>query len=63
MSIIGSSVFVALLDVRRDAYARLMDSAAKGAFDLDIESTRLESIEDTWTPLRTGTPHKLIVQP
>lgn len=63
MSILGFSLFVTPLDVRRDAYTRLLARAAEGAFDIDIDSSHLDEIESTWARLRAGPAHKLIVTP
>jgi NADPH2:quinone reductase len=63
MSIIGQSVFVAPIDVRRTAYAKLADAAMRGLITLDTTSTRLDQVGDAWSRLASGSPEKQIVIP
>ena len=63
MSILGFSLFLTPLDVRRDAYARLLAKAAQGAFAIDIDTSHLDDIQPTWARLQAGQPDKLIVTP
>jgi NADPH:quinone reductase len=63
MSIIGQSVFVAPIDVRRTAYAKLADAAMRGLITLDTTSARLDQVGDAWSRLASGAPEKQIVIP
>jgi NADPH:quinone reductase-like Zn-dependent oxidoreductase len=63
MSIIGQSVFVAPLEVRRTAYAKLTDAALRGLITLDTTAVRLDQVGEAWTRLTTGSPEKQIVIP
>ncbi|MGW3628167.1 quinone oxidoreductase family protein [Streptomyces sp. NPDC000880] len=63
ISIIGSSVVVAPVDVRRAAYQQLTRHALDGALTVDLETVRLDAIQQTWQRLQQGAPHKLVVQP
>ncbi len=63
MSILGFSLFLTPIDVRRDAYTRLLAQAAEGAFHVDIDASHLDDIEPTWARLQAGPPDKLVVTP
>jgi NADPH2:quinone reductase len=63
ISIIGNSVFVAPVDVRRAAYQQLTRFALDGAITVDLETVKLDAIEQTWQRLQQGAPRKLVVKP
>ncbi len=63
MSILGFSMFLTPIDIRRDVYTRLLAQAAEGAFDIDIDASHLDEIELTWARLQAGPPDKLVVTP
>jgi NADPH:quinone reductase len=63
ISIIGQSIFVAPIEVRRTAYAALAQAALDGAISLDTTSARLEESGAAWRRLADGAPEKQIVVP
>ncbi len=63
MSILGFSLFLTPIDIRRDAYTRLLAKAAQGALNIDTDTSHLDDIEPTWARLQAGPPDKLIVTP
>ncbi len=63
MSILGFSMFLTPIDIRRDAYTRLLATAAQGAIGIDIDTSHLDQIGPTWARLQAGPPDKLIVTP
>jgi NADPH2:quinone reductase len=63
ISIIGQSVFVAPIEVRRTAYTALAQAALDGAISLDTTSARLEEVGAAWRRLAEGAPAKQIVVP
>lgn len=63
MSILGFSLFLTPIDIRRDAYTRLLAKAAQGALNIDTDTSHLDDIEPTWARLQAGPGDKLIVTP
>lgn len=63
ISIIGQSVFVAPIEVRRGAYAALAGAALDGAISLDTTAARLDEVSAAWRRLAEGAPEKQIVVP
>jgi len=63
ISIIGQSVFVAPIEVRRAAYAALGRAALDGAISLDTTAARLDDVGAAWRRLAEGAPEKQIVVP
>ena len=63
ISIIGQSVFVAPIEVRRTAYTALAQAALDGAISLDTTSARLDEVAVAWRRLAEGAPEKQIVVP
>ena len=63
ISIIGQSIFVAPIEVRRTAYAALAQAALDGAISLDTTSARLDESGAAWRRLAEGAPEKQIVVP
>jgi NADPH2:quinone reductase len=63
ISIIGQSIFVAPQDVRRDAYTKLGNAAARGEITLDTSVSPLRSVVSSWETLVAGSPTKLVIVP
>jgi NADPH2:quinone reductase len=63
ISIIGQSVFVAPIEVRRTAYTALAQAALDGAISLDTTSAHLDEAGAAWRRLAEGAPEKQIVVP
>jgi NADPH:quinone reductase-like Zn-dependent oxidoreductase len=63
ISIIGQSIFVAPIEVRRTAYTALAQAALGGAISLDTTSTPLDEADAAWRRLGEGAPEKQIIVP
>jgi NADPH:quinone reductase len=63
LTIVGQGTVGTPAEVRRSAYAQLMQHALDGEFSLDLEQTRLDDISQTWEQLKSGAPRKLVVTP
>jgi NADPH:quinone reductase-like Zn-dependent oxidoreductase len=57
----GLAIFQAPLDVRRDAYRRLTEHAARGDIEVDIETVPLAEVEDAWRRQQDGPEAKLVI--
>jgi hypothetical protein len=49
--------------VRRDAYRRLTEAAARGELQMDLERVPLEGVEAAWRRQQSGPHTKLVVVP
>jgi hypothetical protein len=58
ISILGQSIFVTPIDVRRTAYAALAQAARGGAISLDMTSARLDEAGAAWRRLAEGAPEE-----
>jgi NADPH:quinone reductase-like Zn-dependent oxidoreductase len=63
LSLLGFVVFRVPLDVRRDAYRRLTEHAARGEIEVDVERVPLDDVEDAWRRQQSGPDAKLVVMP
>ena len=63
LDLLGFVVFRVPLDVRRDAYRRLTEHAARGDIEVDVERVSLDDVEDAWRRQQSGPDAKLIVVP
>ncbi|MFI5754985.1 zinc-binding alcohol dehydrogenase family protein [Streptomyces sp. NPDC051569] len=64
MSLLGHTIFLTPLDVRRAAYEQLTTLARARKLTIDIERIPLDDFEHGWNLLTTGTTHrKLVVVP
>jgi NADPH2:quinone reductase len=63
LNVLGFAIFHAPVEVRRDAYARLMDLAAAGELQLDVERVPLSEVDAAWERQREGSDTKLVVVP
>jgi NADPH2:quinone reductase len=63
LSLLGFVMFRVPLEVRRDAYMRLTELAARGELEVDLERVPLDDIEDAWRRQQDGPEAKLVVVP
>jgi NADPH2:quinone reductase len=63
LNVLGFAFFHAPIEVRRDAYARLMDLAAAGELQVDVERVPLSEVHAAWERQREGPDTKLVVVP
>jgi NADPH:quinone reductase-like Zn-dependent oxidoreductase len=63
LNVLGFAFFHAPLEVRRDAYAKLTDLAARRELQMDIESVPLSRVREAWERQREGPHTKLVVVP
>ena len=63
LDLLGFVAFRVPIDVRRDAYRRLTEHAARGDIEVDLERVALDDVEDAWRRQRGGPDAKLVVMP
>jgi NADPH:quinone reductase-like Zn-dependent oxidoreductase len=63
LNVLGFAFFHAPIEVRRDAYARLMDLAAAEELQVDVERVPLSEVHAAWERQREGPDTKLVVVP
>jgi NADPH2:quinone reductase len=63
LNLLGFVVFRVPLEVRRDAYRRLTEHAARGEIEVDVERVSLDDVEDAWRRQAGGPDAKLVVVP
>jgi NADPH:quinone reductase-like Zn-dependent oxidoreductase len=63
LDLLGFVVFRVPLEVRRDAYRRLTEHAARGEIEVDLERVPLDHVEDAWRRQQDGPDAKLVVVP
>jgi NADPH:quinone reductase len=63
LTLVGHGLAATPAEVRRSAYAQLVQHAIDGKLTLDLEQTRLDDIIQTWEHLKTRPPRKLVVTP
>jgi NADPH2:quinone reductase len=63
LDLLGFVVFRVPLEVRRDAYRRLTEHAARGAIEVDLETVPLDQVEDAWRRQQDGPDTKLVIVP
>jgi NADPH2:quinone reductase len=63
LDLLGFVVFRVPLEVRRDAYRRLTEHAARGEVEVDLEQVPLDDVEDAWRRQQEGPDAKLVVVP
>ena len=63
VEILGYSNFAVPRDVLREEYPRLVEQAARGSIQLDLERVPLEQVGDAWRRQREGAGGKLVVIP
>jgi NADPH:quinone reductase-like Zn-dependent oxidoreductase len=63
LDLMGLAIFQVPIDVRRDAYRRLTEHAARGDIEVDLETVPLDEVEDAWQRQQDGPDAKLVVVP
>jgi len=63
LDLLGFVVFRVPLEVRRDAYRRLTEHAARGDIEVDLETVPLDQVEDAWRRQQDGPDTKLVIVP
>ena len=63
LDLLGFVVFRVPVEVRRDAYRRLTERAARGDIQVDLECVPLDDVEDAWRRQRGGPDAKLVLVP
>ena len=63
LTLVGHVLAATPAEVRRSAYAHLVQHALDGKLTVDLEQTRLDDISQTWEHLKAGPPRKLVVTP
>jgi hypothetical protein len=63
LDLLGFVVFRVPVEVRRDAYRRLTEHAARGDIQVDLECVPLDDVEDAWRRQRGGPDAKLVLVP
>jgi NADPH:quinone reductase-like Zn-dependent oxidoreductase len=61
--IMGHSNFASPPEVRREAYARLTDAAARGQVRVEAEPLPLEQVADAWRRVQAGSHRKIVLVP
>ena len=61
LDIFGFAVFHAPADVRRAAYLRLTDLAARGDVSIDVDVIPLREVASAWQRQREGAGAKLVI--
>jgi NADPH2:quinone reductase len=62
LNLIGMAAFHAPLDVRRDAYLRLTELAARGGIDVALDVIPLAGIAGAWERQASGPSAKLVIE-
>ena len=63
LNLLGFALFHAPLEVRRAAYARLTELAARGELQVDLERVPLSGVAAAWERQREGPDTKLVIVP
>jgi NADPH:quinone reductase-like Zn-dependent oxidoreductase len=63
LNLLGFVLFHVPFEVRRDAYRRLTEHAARGDIQVDVERVPLEDVENAWRRQQEGPGAKLVVVP
>jgi NADPH:quinone reductase-like Zn-dependent oxidoreductase len=61
--IMGHASFAAPLEVKREAYGRLAEAAARGELSVDVDPIRLEQVGEAWRRLAAGSHRKIVLVP
>lgn len=62
LNLLGFSVFEAPRELRREAYRRLTESAARGEISVALETIPLSQAADAWARQKAGSPAKLVLE-
>ncbi len=63
LEILGHSNHAAPLEVRREAYERMAEAAARGELTVDVEKLALEQVQEAWRRLQEGAHRKIVLVP
>jgi NADPH:quinone reductase-like Zn-dependent oxidoreductase len=63
LAILGHTNFLAPEEVKRDAYRRMVEHAARGDLIVDVERVPLAEVADAWRRQQSSPHHKLVVVP
>lgn len=61
--IMGHASFAAPLEVRREAYRRLVETAAEGGLSVEVDPLPLEQVGQAWERLAGGSHRKIVLVP
>jgi NADPH:quinone reductase-like Zn-dependent oxidoreductase len=61
--LMGHTNFAAPPDIKREAYRRLSDAAARGEIVVDVDRIPLEQVGEAWDRLAAGSHRKLVLVP
>ena len=61
--IMGHTNFAAPPEVKREAYLRMADAAARGELEVDVEAISLEHVADAWARLAASSSKKIVLVP
>jgi NADPH:quinone reductase-like Zn-dependent oxidoreductase len=63
LAIMGHTNFAAPVEVKREAYRRLADAAARGDLRVDTDPLALERVGEAWERLAAGSHKKIVLVP
>jgi NADPH:quinone reductase-like Zn-dependent oxidoreductase len=61
--IMGHANFAAPAELKRDAYRQLVEAAASGAVQVDVDEISLEQVAEGWRRLAAGSHRKIVLRP
>lgn len=61
--LMGHTNFAAPLEVKREAYARLAEAAARGEIRADVDPLGLDQVGEAWRRLEAGSHRKIVLVP
>jgi NADPH:quinone reductase-like Zn-dependent oxidoreductase len=61
--LMGHTNFAAPPEVKREAYTRMADAAARGALEVDVDPLGIEQVEEAWRRLAAGSHRKIVLVP
>jgi NADPH2:quinone reductase len=61
--IMGHTNFAAPPEVKREAYARMADAAARGEIRVEVDPLELDRVQDAWARLKAGSHRKIVLVP
>jgi NADPH2:quinone reductase len=61
--LMGHTNFAAPPEVKREAYARMADAAARGEIEVDVDPLGLDQVGEAWRRLAAGSHRKIVLVP
>jgi NADPH:quinone reductase-like Zn-dependent oxidoreductase len=61
--IMGHTNFAAPPEVKREAYTRMADAAARGEIRVEVDPLALDRVQDAWARLQAGSHRKIVLVP